>query len=79
MTAGTNNMATVSGSGSSTSPLFEVAPDGRVTPTAALLARAPAIVRHHLSTLPVHRAMIRVVEALLVGAEPMVGPVLDVG
>ena len=79
VTPGISNMATGSAPGSAILPLFDVAIDGRVTPTPALLARAPAIVRHHLSTLPVHRAMIRVVEALLVGAEPLVGPVLDVG
>ena len=59
--------------------LFDVDKDGRVRATRQLLDRAPAIVRHHLSTLPVHRAMIRVVESLLVGAEPLDGPVLDVG
>ena len=50
-----------------------------VRPTPELLARAPAIARHHLETLPVHRAMIRVVECLLVGAEELRGPTLDVG
>lgn len=50
-----------------------------VRPTAALLARAPAVARHHLATLPVHRALIRVVECLLVGAEPLPHPLLDVG
>lgn len=49
----------------------------RATPE--LLARAPAIARHHLATLPVHRAMIRVVECLLVGAETLPRPLLDVG
>jgi SAM-dependent methyltransferase len=49
----------------------------RLTP--ALLARAPDVVRHHLATLPVHRALIRVVECLLVGAEPLPHPLLDVG
>ncbi len=72
-------MADVAAGGSRDNDLFRVAPDGRVSPTPALLSRAPAIVRHHLSTLPVHRAMIRVVEALLVGAETLTGPVLDVG
>ncbi|HEX2513164.1 MAG TPA: class I SAM-dependent methyltransferase [Chloroflexota bacterium] len=52
---------------------------GLVRPTPELLARAPALARHHLATLPVHRAMIRVVEALLVGAEPLPRPLLDVG
>src|SRR5688500_2597530 len=52
---------------------------GLVRPTPELLARAPALTRHHLATLPVHRAMIRVVEALLVGAEPLPRPLLDVG
>jgi SAM-dependent methyltransferase len=50
-----------------------------VQPTPELLARAPEIARHHLQTLPVHRAMIRVVECLLVGAEDFPGPTLDVG
>ncbi len=72
-------MAMSSSVGAISPDLFHVAADGRVTPTKDLLSRAPAIVRHHLSSLPVHRAMIRVVEALLVGAEPLVGPVLDVG
>jgi len=46
---------------------------------AALIARAPEVARHHLATLPVHRAMIRVVECLLVGSEDFPGPTLDVG
>ena len=50
-----------------------------VRPTEALLARAHDVARHHLSTLPVHRAMIRVVECLLVGSEDFPGPTLDVG
>ena len=50
-----------------------------VLPTPELLARAPEIARHHLETLPVHRAIIRVVECLLVGAEELPGPTLDVG
>ncbi len=50
-----------------------------VQATPELLARAPAAVRHHLATLPVHRAMIRVVECLLVGAETLPHPLLDVG
>ncbi len=58
-------MAMSSSVGASSPDLFHVAADGRVTPTKDLLSRAPAIVRHHLSSLPVHRAMIRVVEALL--------------
>jgi SAM-dependent methyltransferase len=56
--------------------------DGRprlVLPTPELLARAPAIARQHLTTLPVHRAAIRVVECLLVGAEALPHPLLDVG
>ena len=50
-----------------------------VRPTPELLARAPAVARHHLGTLPVHRAMIRVVECLLVGSAPLPRPLLDVG
>jgi SAM-dependent methyltransferase len=50
-----------------------------VRATPELLARAPAVARHHLATLPVHRAIIRVVECLLVGAEEFPRPVLDVG
>ena len=50
-----------------------------VLPTPELLSRARAMARHHLETLPVHRAMIRVVECLLVGAEELPGPTLDVG
>jgi SAM-dependent methyltransferase len=50
-----------------------------VRPTPDLLARAPAVARHHLGTLPLHRAVIRVVECLLVGAEPLPRPLLDVG
>jgi SAM-dependent methyltransferase len=50
-----------------------------VRATPALLARAPALVREHLSSLPVHRAMIRVPECLLVGSEPLARPILDVG
>jgi SAM-dependent methyltransferase len=50
-----------------------------VRPSPALLARAPAVAHHHLTTLPVHRALIRVVECLLVGAEPLPRPLLDVG
>ena len=50
-----------------------------VAPTPELLARAPDIARHHLATLPVHRAIIRVVECLLVGDEPLPRPLLDVG
>jgi SAM-dependent methyltransferase len=72
-------MADVATMRSANLDLFEVAPDGRAKPTQALLSKAPAIVRHHLSTLPVHRAMIRAVEALLIGAETLTGPVLDVG
>ena len=59
--------------------LLRMGADGQVFATASLLSRAHAIARHHLSTLPVHRAIIRVVECLMVGAEPLVGPVLDVG
>jgi SAM-dependent methyltransferase len=79
VTSGNQKMATVSANGVVIPELFNVHADGRVTTTEALLSRAPSIVRHHLSTLPVHRAMIRVVEALLVGAEPLRGPILDVG
>ncbi|HEV2121555.1 MAG TPA: class I SAM-dependent methyltransferase, partial [Chloroflexota bacterium] len=50
-----------------------------VRPTPDLLARAPQIAQHHLATLPVHRAIIRVVECLLVGAETFPHPLLDVG
>ena len=62
-----------------TPDLLRMGADGQVFATASLLSRAHAIARHHLSTLPVHRAIIRVVECLMVGAEPLVGPVLDVG
>ncbi len=62
----------------STSPASPTAPE-LVRPTPELLARAPEIARHHLQTLPVHRAMIRVVECLLVGAEELPAPTLDVG
>ena len=79
MTPVTTRIATMSAPSAEVPGYFQVAPDGRVTPNDDLLSRAPGIVRHHLSSLPVHRAMIRVVEALLVGAEPLVGPVLDVG
>ncbi len=66
--------------GSASNPgLLRIADDGQVFATASLLARAHAIARQHLSTLPVHRAIIRVVETLMVGAEPLIGPVLDVG
>ncbi len=67
------------GSSPPVAELLRIAADGQVFATASLLARAHAIARHHLSTLPVHRAIIRVVECLMVGAEPLVGPVLDVG
>jgi len=50
-----------------------------VRPEPALLARAPQVVRHHLATLPVHRALIRAVECLLVGSVPLEPPILDVG
>ncbi len=50
-----------------------------VRPNATLLARAPQVVRHHLATLPVHRALIRAVECLLVGSVPLEPPILDVG
>lgn len=50
-----------------------------VLPTPELLGRAPEIVQRHLATLPVHRAMIRVVECLLVGNEALPRPLLDVG
>jgi YYY domain-containing protein len=50
-----------------------------VLPAPELLSKAPQIVRHHLATLPVHRAMIRVVECLLVGNEDLPRPLLDVG
>jgi SAM-dependent methyltransferase len=63
-----------------TSTAQPAAPEPRlVTATPALLARAPEIARHHLATLPVHRALIRVVECLLVGSEPLDRPLLDVG
>ena len=58
--------------------MTETAPE-LVRPDAALLARAPEVARHHLATLPVHRAMIRVVECLLVSSEDFAGPTLDVG
>lgn len=51
----------------------------RVRPTPELLARAPEVARHHLATLPVHRALIRVVECVLVGSEVFPAPTLDVG
>ncbi len=50
-----------------------------VRATEALTGRAPEVARHHLATLPVHRAIIRVVECLLVGAEELPAPALDVG
>ncbi len=50
-----------------------------VVPTPELLGRAEAIARHHLKTLPVHRAVIRVPEALLIGDEELPRPLLDVG
>jgi SAM-dependent methyltransferase len=58
---------------------IEEAQPRRVVPTPELLALAPTLARHHLATLPVHRAIIRVVECLLVGAEPLPRPLLDVG
>lgn len=50
-----------------------------VRATPELLARVPDVVHHHLATLPVHRAMIRVAECLLVGSETLPRPLLDVG
>jgi SAM-dependent methyltransferase len=50
-----------------------------VRSTPELVARAPGIAQHHLATLPVHRAIIRVVECLLVGSETFPRPLLDVG
>jgi SAM-dependent methyltransferase len=50
-----------------------------ILPTRALLERGRQIAREHLRSLPVHRAIIRVPECLLIGAREYVGPILDVG
>ncbi|MGH2355572.1 MAG: class I SAM-dependent methyltransferase [Chloroflexota bacterium] len=63
----------------SSDPGTERASPRLVRPTPEVLARAPEIARHHLATLPVHRAIIRVVECLLVGNEALPRPLLDVG
>lgn len=72
MTQQSSPLGASGASGASNEPLL-------VRATPELLARAPEIARHHLATLPVHRAIIRVVECLLVGNEAFPAPVLDVG
>lgn len=42
-------------------------------------SQARQVVRAHLASLPVHRALIRSAECLLVGSVPLEPPVLDVG
>ena len=46
---------------------------------AALMAAAPPVVAAHLRELPVHRAMIRAVECLLMRTVDLPRPLLDVG
>ncbi|MGI8423289.1 MAG: class I SAM-dependent methyltransferase [Chloroflexota bacterium] len=50
-----------------------------IRPTPALLARARYVAEIHLRSLPVHRAIIRVPECLLLGSQHYAGPILDVG